>query len=210
MPNTSPGIDAATKRSDLVRGALVMAREAHAGQTRNASGGRPYIDHPVAVAERIAEQDLADEILAAALLHDVVEDSELEVDDIREQIDPRVAEIVGALSDDPEIESYEERKGEHRARVEAAGPDAWAIYASDKLTNIEMLRDAYVSQGEQVGEELTVPLDLKVAVWNGDLEMLERNVDGLDGPVRTLTDRFRDQLSALSRDRAEAGRGQPP
>jgi myo-inositol-1(or 4)-monophosphatase len=208
MPTTSPGIDAATERSELVREALTLAREAHAGQTRNASGGRPYIDHPVAVAERVAEQRMEDEVLAAALLHDVVEDSELEVADLAERIDDRVAALVAALSDDEGIESYEARKGEHRGRVEEAGPDAWAIYAADKLTNIEMLRDAYAGQGEQVGEELRVPLDLKVTVWSDDLEMLERNV-GDEGPAAALTARFRDQLDGLSRDRAGAGRGQP-
>ena len=102
-------------------------------------------------------------MLAAALLHDVVEDSELEVADVRERCGERVAEIVDALSDDESIESYEERKREHRGRVEAAGPDALAIYAADKLTNVTMLRDAYGDQGEAVAEELTVPLDVKVA-----------------------------------------------
>ena len=57
--------------------------EAHAGQVRNASGGRPYIDHPVAVAAQLVEHDFSDEVLAAALLHDVVEDSELRIEDIR-------------------------------------------------------------------------------------------------------------------------------
>ena len=206
MPTTSPGIDAAAERSDIVRSALILAREAHEGQTRNASGGRPYIDHPVAVAERLAELDRSDEVLAAALLHDVVEDSELEVEDIRSQIGQRVAEIVDALSDDEAIESYEARKGEHRRRVEAAGPDAWAIYASDKLTNIEMLRDAYVRQGEGVAEELTVPLDVKVAVWEDDLEMLNRKA-GPDDALRSLTSRLRDQLDSLRRDRAGAAPG---
>lgn len=206
MPITSPAVDAAAERSELVRTALVIAREAHADQTRNASGGRPYIDHPVAVAERLAERELPDEVLAAALLHDVVEDSELEIDNLREQVGPEVAQIVETLSDDESIESYEDRKREHRGRVEEAGAGAWAIYASDKLTNIEMLRDAYVEQGEQVGEELTVALDTKVSVWSDDLAMLERNVEG-SGPVADLTARLRDQLDSLTRDREAAAPG---
>lgn len=205
MPITSPGIDAAAERSEQVRAALVMAREAHADQTRNASGGRPYIDHPVAVAERLAELDFDDEVLAAALLHDVVEDSEVEVVDIGEQIGARVAELVGVLSDDESIESYEARKGEHRRRVEAAGAEAWAIYAADKLTNVEMLRDAYAAQGEQVGEELKVTLDVKIGVWSDDLAMLEEAA--AEGPVADLTNRLRDQLDALRRDRAAAAPG---
>ena len=56
-----------------------MASEAHAGQIRNGSGGRPYIEHPLAVAELLAAHGFDDAVLAAALLHDVVEDSATEV-----------------------------------------------------------------------------------------------------------------------------------
>ena len=140
-------------------------------------------------------------MLAAALLHDVVEDSELEVADVRAACGERVAEIVDALTDDEAIESYEERKREHRGRVEAAGPDALAIYASDKLTNVEMLRDAYATQGEAVAEELTVPLDVKVRVWEDDLAMVERRADGDEG-ISGLAGRLSAQLEELSRSRA--------
>ena len=199
--STAPSIDDAAERSELVRGALDMAAEAHAGQVRNASGGRPYIDHPVAVAAQLVDHDFSDEVLAAALLHDVVEDSEMQVEDIRRASGDRVAEIVDALTDDESLDSYEERKREHRGRVEAAGPDALAIYVADKLTNVEMLRDAYRSQGEQVAEELTVPLDVKVAVWEADLAMVAENA--ADGePTRELADRLAGELSSLAADRA--------
>lgn len=207
MPSTSPGIDAAVERSALVREALSIATEAHGGQVRNASGGRPYIDHPVAVAERLAEQGRDDEVLAAALLHDVVEDSELGVADVRASCGDRVAEIVDALTDDEEIESYEERKREHRGRVEAAGPGALAIYAADKLTNLEMLRDAYATRGEAVAEELTVSLDVKLGVWEEDLKMIERRA-GDDPGVSDLAARLAVQLREMSRSR-EAARPAP-
>jgi guanosine-3',5'-bis(diphosphate) 3'-pyrophosphohydrolase len=201
--SAEPSIDAAAARSELVREALRMAREAHAGQTRNASGGRPYIDHPVAVAAQLVEHGLSDEVLAAALLHDVVEDSELEFDDIRIAAGDRVAEIVAALTDDESIESYEERKREHRERVEAAGPEALAIYVADKLTNVEMLRDAYAEQGEQVGEELKVPLDEKVAVWEADLAMAAAKASEAE-PAEALAERLGEALSSLRADRAAA------
>jgi guanosine-3',5'-bis(diphosphate) 3'-pyrophosphohydrolase len=201
MPATSPGIDSAVGRSDLVRAALEMARRAHAGQIRNASGGRPYIDHPVAVAERLAELGSSDEVLAAALLHDVVEDSELRVAGVRAECGERVAEIVDALTDDESLDSYTERKREHRGRVEAAGAEALAIYAADKLTNVEMLRDAYRDQGETVAEELTVPLDVKVCVWEDDLAMVERHA-GADERLTILVGRLAAALRHLARDRA--------
>ncbi len=202
--STASAIDAAAERSEQVRAALDMAREAHAGQVRNASGGRPYIDHPVAVAERLSTHiPDDDDALAAALLHDVVEDSELGLDDVRQRCGERVAELVGVLSDDESIEPYAERKREHRRRVESAGGEAMAIYAADKLTNVTMLRDAYQEQGEQVGEELSVPLDEKVEVWEQDLEMLSANAT--ESPaVRDLTSSLEDQLNALAADRRAA------
>ncbi len=203
MPN-SPSIENIADRSPLVQAALEMARAAHAGQVRNASGGRPYIDHPVAVAESLSTHMSGDEVLAAALLHDVVEDSELTVTDVRDRCGERVAEVVDALTDDESVEPYEARKSEHRDRVEAAGHEAIAIYAADKLTNVRMLRDAYGEQGEGVEEELKVPLGEKIEIWEKDLEMLRAN--SAENPaVRALAASLEEQLRALATDRARAG-----
>jgi (p)ppGpp synthase/HD superfamily hydrolase len=200
----SPGIEAAAGRSPLVRAALEMAREAHAGQIRNASGGLPYIEHPIAVAEELHEQPSSDEVLAAALLHDVVEDSDLEIEDVREHFGERVAEIVDALTDNASVEPYGARKREHRDRVEAAGDDALAIYAADKLTNVRMLRSAYEEDGEESIEgELKVPLDEKIGIWEEDLEMLGENA--AENPaIRALSTQLEAQLRALAADRAAA------
>jgi myo-inositol-1(or 4)-monophosphatase len=202
---TSPaGIEAVTGRSPLVRAALEMAREAHAGQVRNASGGRPYIDHPIAVAEHLSEHISGDEVLAAALLHDVVEDSDLGVEDVRERCGDRIAEIVETLTDNnATVEPYAMRKWEHRDRVEAAGDDALSIYAADKLTNVKMLRDAHRKEGETAVErELKVPLDEKIEIWEQDLEMLRENA-AEDPAVRALASSLEEQLKALAEDRRQ-------
>ncbi len=149
-----------------------MARGAHAGQIRNGSGGMPYIDHPIAVAELLAEHGYGDDVLAAALLHDVVEESEIEVSDVRERFGEPIASLVESLTDEVDIEDYERRKDEHRRHVETAGPDALAIYAADKLTNIRALRGVYAEQGEAIGDELKAPLGAKVAVWEADFVLL--------------------------------------
>jgi guanosine-3',5'-bis(diphosphate) 3'-pyrophosphohydrolase len=173
-------IDVAAARSPLVRRALQTAAEAHDGQVRNGSNGMPYIEHPRAVAELLAEREFGDEALAAALLHDVVEDSELSVEDVRRDFGDGVAGMVGALTDDESIEPYRARKAEHRERVAAAGPEALAIYAADKLTNVRTLRRALAKQGEaEVAAEFKVPLDLKLEIWEADLELLREKAPGL-------------------------------
>jgi (p)ppGpp synthase/HD superfamily hydrolase len=168
----TPLIEAAAERSPLVREALETAHSAHAGQLRNGSGGMPYVEHPLTVAEMLAGEGFSETTLAAALLHDTVEESPVEVEQIRQRFGDGVADLVAALTDAEEIESYERRKDVHRADVAAAGPEALAIYAADKLANIRALRRVYPDQGEAVAAELKAPLDVKVAVWEADAELL--------------------------------------
>jgi (p)ppGpp synthase/HD superfamily hydrolase len=195
----SPLLAQAVARSALVEAAFAKAAEAHAGQIRNGSGGMPYIEHPQAVATVLAEHGFGEEVLAAALLHDVVEDSEATVEEVRERFGEPVASLVDALSDDESIADYRARKDEHRDRVAAAGGDALAIYCADKLTNIGTLREAYAVEGEAVAEEFRVPLDLKVEIWEADVELLRRRAPGLPFLPQLET-----ELSRLSADRAAA------
>jgi GTP pyrophosphokinase len=199
--SSTPRIDAAIERSDLVREALETARQAHAGQLRQGSDGHPYIDHPVAVAELLIELGHGEQTIAAALLHDVVEKSETESSEVRERFGDAVADLVEALTEDQTIDDYEERKGEHRQRVAGAGREALAIFAADKLTNVTMLREAYALIEERVSEELAVPLDLKIYIWEEDLEMLFD-----EAPEMPLTNRFADEMVGLWGDRFRAVR----
>ena len=191
-------IEAAAERSPLVHSALEQARADHAGQVRNGSGGMPYIEHPITVAARLEEQGYGEEAVAAALLHDVVEDSGTTLDELREQFGEAVAGIVGVLTDDESIESYRERKAEHRERVAAAGEEAMAIYGADKLTNVLTLRAAYEDEGEAIRDEFKVPVELKLEIWEADLGLLREKgpqVPFLDDLERELS-RFRACLEA--------------
>lgn len=202
--SSTPGIEAAAERSELVKEALETARRAHAGQLRRGSDGRPYIEHPLAVAELLVGHRHGDEVLAAALLHDVVEKSDMEAAEVRERFGDRVADLVEALTEDETIEDYEERKDEHRWRVAKAGPDAMAIFAADKLTNVAMLREAYALIEESVSDELAVSLDLKIYIWELDLEMLFE-----EAAEMPLTDEFADEMVGLWGDRFRAVRSSP-
>ena len=185
-------IEAAAERSPLVRAALEQARSDHAGQVRNGSGGMAYVEHPVRVAETLAEHGYRDEVLAAALLHDVVEDSETTLDELREKFGEEVGGIVGALTDDESIEPYRARKAEHRERVAVAGDEALAIYAADKLTNSSLLRKVYDEEGDSVREEFSQPLELKTEVWEEDLALLREKA-----PELPFLDRLEQELTRL-------------
>jgi (p)ppGpp synthase/HD superfamily hydrolase len=202
--SSTPGIEAATERSELIKEALETARRAHAGQLRRGSDGRPYIEHPLAVAELLIGHRYGDEVLAASLLHDVVEKSDMEAGKVRERFGDRVADLVEALTEDETIEDYEERKNEHRWRVARAGSDAMAIFAADKLINVAMLREAYALIEESVSDELAVSLDLKIYIWELDLEMLFDEATEM-----RLTDEFADEMVGLWGDRFRSVRSSP-
>lgn len=81
---------------ELIRKAYIFSREAHCAQKRKE--GIPYIYHPLAVAEILADMKLDSTTIAAGLLHDTVEDAEMTIDDIAEMFTPDVAFLVNAVT----------------------------------------------------------------------------------------------------------------
>jgi (p)ppGpp synthase/HD superfamily hydrolase len=178
--------------SGLAREAYELLLSRHEGQ-RQKVNGRPYVEHPIAVAAAVYDAGFDPELVAAALLHDIVEDSDTSVDEVRDRFGDRVADLVEAMTDPAEVDPYDRRKALHRKRIAAAGRDAVAIFAADKLNNVRALRAAYAEDGERVAVRFLQPLDTKQRVWEADLEMvsacsppipyaplLEREVKGLE------------------------------
>jgi (p)ppGpp synthase/HD superfamily hydrolase len=157
--------------SPLVRDSYQLLAEKHGGQKQRVNGA-PYVEHPLAVARDVSEAGFEPEMVAAALLHDIVEDSDVTIDELRARFGDRVAGLVEAMTDEGEVEPYERRKALHRERVLAAGSDAAAIFAADKLNNLRALRSAYAEDGEAVAERFVQPLDTKLRVWEADVEMV--------------------------------------
>lgn len=124
--------------SELLRNAYGFALTAHHGSARR---GGTDIDHPLAVARLLADRGFDELVVAAALLHDVVEDSAIDLDQIERAFGPEVAVLVGGMTEDATIEPYERRKAEHRARV-LRDQRVAAIYVADKVENTRALRSA--------------------------------------------------------------------
>src|SRR5215207_10174650 len=80
----------------LIARAYLAASDAHRGQTRRS--GEPYIQHPLAVARIVADLGLDDITVAAALLHDAVEDTGLGLDDLEDDFGHEVAVIVDGVT----------------------------------------------------------------------------------------------------------------
>jgi GTP pyrophosphokinase len=117
--------------SALLCAAYECALESHEGARRH---GDTDIEHPVAVAELLVDAGFDERVVAAALLHDVVEDSDTTTAELERRFGPEVAALVSEMTEDAGIEDYPERKAEHRGRV-AGQHRVAAIYAADKLAS---------------------------------------------------------------------------
>lgn len=122
-------------RSELLAHAYRFARDAHEGSK---SRGHTRISHPASVAA-IVSVYAGEEVVAAALLHDVLEDTSVTRGEIEAEFGASIAALVAALTEDPSIDDYATRKRHLRRQVANAGPDAALIFLADKLANVEAL-----------------------------------------------------------------------
>lgn len=127
---------------NLVEKALRFATEAHEGQVRKYTG-EPYINHPMAVAELVSGVPHTEEMLAAALLHDTVEDCEVSPEDIMELFGKDVHDMVLMLTDVTKLYNMKGnrkyRKTIDRAHSSTASADAKTIKIADLLHNSESI-----------------------------------------------------------------------
>jgi (p)ppGpp synthase/HD superfamily hydrolase len=173
------------ERSPLTRDALAFADERHAGQTRDIDG-LPFVTHPVEVACLLHEAGYQDEVVAAGVLHDVLEDTDAKRSDLESRFGPRVAELVESLTDDPAIEDDTERKAALRRQVADAGECAAVIFAADKVSKARELR-VRVSRGQANGADCE-----KFRHYEASLEMLADLIPGHD-----LVGQLRMEVEAL-------------
>ncbi|ASN07195.1 HD domain-containing protein [Virgibacillus necropolis] len=125
-----------------------FAEKAHQGQTRKSSNV-PYITHPIRVAEKLEGAGFSDAVVCAGYLHDVVEDTTYEIEDIEAEFGSRVAELVAAHTED-KSKSWQERKQHTIDIVKHAEIDVKNLIVADKLDNLLGLEQDLDSQGEAV------------------------------------------------------------
>ena len=140
--------------TDLLDRAMIFAINAHKGIGRNGKGF-PYVVHPLEAVSIVASMTDDMELLCAAALHDVVEDTEYTVEDIRAEFGDRVAELVHTESDIVvegmnETESWHIRKQAAMDRLKAASMDAKMVAMGDKLSNLRTIYRDYRDMGDDL------------------------------------------------------------
>jgi myo-inositol-1(or 4)-monophosphatase len=138
----------------LLDRAIIFAVRAHAGTERRGKGF-PYIVHPMEAVEIVATMTADQEMLAAAALHDTVEDTDVTIEQIRSEFGERVASFVAAESDEPHqsrdcVENWHARKQAAIDRIARASHDAKIVALGDKLSNMRAIARDYVQQGDRL------------------------------------------------------------
>ena len=138
--------------TDLLDRAIIFAVQAHAGTERRGKGF-PYIVHPLEAVEIVATMTPDQELLAAAALHDTVEDTDITVEQLREAFGDRIASLVASESDEvhPGVcdeDSWHARKRAAIERLSRASRDAKMVALGDKLSNMRAIARDYALQGD--------------------------------------------------------------
>ena len=130
----------------ITRAALDFAADRHDGQRRETDGA-PFILHPLEVAQLLRGRDYPDAVIAAGVLHDVIEDTDVRGGDLRERFGDAVADMVESVSEPEGGGTYAERKARLRERVAAASANAAAVFAADKVAKAREFRLGLVRAG---------------------------------------------------------------
>jgi guanosine-3',5'-bis(diphosphate) 3'-pyrophosphohydrolase len=113
--------------------AVDFIEEAYGSRLRRS--GRT-VDHPIAVGELLREDGQPHDLVLAGLLHDVLEDTDVDPAELREEFGPEVTRLVEALSQDSSIDKHRARKAALRRQVLDAGPEAATIALADKAAKL--------------------------------------------------------------------------
>lgn len=167
-------------RSDLARllGAAAFAARKHSTQRRKDAEASPYINHPLALADVLANEGgvLDIEVLCAALLHDTIEDTDTSADELRAGFGAAIADIVLEVSDDKALpkQARKDLQVEHAATI---SPQAKLVKLADKICN---LRDLVASPPAGWSRQRKIEY----------FEWAKQVVAGLRGSNRVLEDAF--------------------
>ncbi|ATZ73425.1 bifunctional GTP diphosphokinase/guanosine-3',5'-bis(diphosphate) 3'-diphosphatase [Idiomarina sp. X4] len=200
---------------DRVAEAFVVANEAHSTQKR--SSGEPYITHPVAVASLLADMRLDCETIMAALLHDVIEDTETSQEDLAEQFGSTVATLVEGVSklDKLQFNSKEEAQAEnYRKMIMAMVQDIRVVLIklADRTHNMRTIEHLRPDKRRRIAREtleIYAPLAHRLGIHDikNELEhlgfwalypwrarLLESEVKRARGNRREFTDRVKSEI----------------
>lgn len=145
--------------SSLLDRAILFAVRAHADTERKGKGF-PYIVHPLEVMAIVATMTNDQELLAAAVLHDTIEDTDTTMEQLCAEFGPRVAKLVETETDQhfsaDKALTWHQRKQESLNRLASASRDAMIVALGDKLSNMRGIAQDYAVLGDELWQRFNV------------------------------------------------------
>lgn len=152
----------------MIERAVRFAAQAHKGDMRKGSK-LPYIIHPIETMMLVAKETNDNDVIAAAVLHDVIEDTEVTLEQLERVFGPRIAELVALESenkreDQPKHATWKIRKQENLDREKDAPVEAKLIMLADKVSNLRATAKDIAKNGPNVWEKFNMK-DPKEQEW---------------------------------------------
>lgn len=162
----------------MINKAIEFATKAHEGQFRKGSS-RPYIVHPMEVADIVSLMTKDEEVISAAYLHDTIEDcAGITEELLAEEFSPRVAWMVAQESED-KTKTWFERKNHTVCYIKNADSDVQKIALADKLSNMRDIDRDYPVLGEELWNHFRMKDKKKIAwYYQGIRDALRESFDG--------------------------------
>ena len=134
---------------DIKEKAKLFAINAHKGQIRKSDKEKPMIIHPINVANILSEYGYDDNVVAAAYLHDVIEDTKYTKEDLLKEFNEDIVSLVlGATEEDKSL-SWEERKTITIDKVKDLDLRHKVVVCADKISNLEDMRIIFEVNGKR-------------------------------------------------------------
>ena len=137
------------KQADLIDRAIEAAVKAHQKQRRKGTG-TAYVTHPFSVGIILSKAGCSEEVVAAGILHDTIEDARIKRSRIREEFGEKVAFIVEKCTEPDKRHSWKKRKQHTLDSLKGAGLDVKFVACADKLHNIRTIARDYGKVGDRV------------------------------------------------------------
>jgi GTP pyrophosphokinase len=182
---------------DVVEDAFALAVEAHGAQIR--ASGEPYVTHPISAAQILAELGIDPVAVAAALLHDVPEDTEYSLADVEERFGPEIAHLVDGVTKLSKFSthSHEQQQAENIRKMFLAMADdirVVLIKLADRLHNMRTLGALPTEKQQRIAHqtlEIYAPLAERLGIWQIKWELEDLSFKALE------PERFRELAKLL-------------
>ena len=150
-----------------VHEAMLFAEKAHRGQKRKGTDV-DYITHPMEVYQILTSMQAGQELLIAGLLHDTVEDTDVDIDDIQFAFGDRVSTLAANHTENKRL-SWRERKQRTIDTVKVADRDTRLLIMADKVSNLRSMLSDYSRVGEQLWERFNASKE-EQSWYNSELQ----------------------------------------